>query len=261
MALAIGGLGGGMVAYQARDAEVDRLDRRLEAVTADVGAVMDEVVDSGKEIARLTAEAGDSRVVAERQQTTIRELETTLAETASRLARAETAQGELGLTYVDLLDERDELLASFDMLEAEREDLITELATWSILTRIDSASLKIDPLLFDPASGASLLRAVCTGSMEPSIGCDDTLVAFRPQTQDLAVGDIIIFRAPEPGCVGFSFASTILHRIVVVQRSAEGQIEFRTKGDSVSQVDPCPVPQSHVLFEVLAIISDSRFDQ
>ncbi|MEE8422307.1 MAG: hypothetical protein V3S31_05975 [Dehalococcoidia bacterium] len=254
LALLAGATAGGTVAYWARDAEVDRVDRRLEAFTV-------EVIDSGRVIARLTSEAGDLRVEGERQSATIRELETSLADTAARLDRAETAQGELGLTYVDLLDARDVLQSAFETLEAEREELMAQIAIWSTMTRIDSARLPIDPLLFDPASGAAMIRAVCTGSMEPAISCDDTLIAFTPSTQDLDVGDIIIFRAPEPGCAGFSFTSTILHRIVAVQRSAEGQIQFETKGDVLADPDPCPVPATHVLFEVLAIISDSRFDQ
>lgn len=253
LALLLGATAGGAVAYWARETDVDRIDRQLRTLIA-------EAIASGKEIARLTSEAGDQRVEGERLSATISELEAALAETAARLERSETAQGELGLTYVDLLDERDALEATLEALHAEREDLLAQLAIWSTVTRIDSARLSVDPLLFDPASEASLIRAVCTGSMAPTITCDDTLVVFSPSPEDLDVGDIIIFRAPEPGCVGFSLSSTILHRIIGVQRSPDGQIQFETKGDALSAPDPCTLPARQVLFEVLAIISDSRFD-
>lgn len=261
LALLAGATAGGALAYWARDAEVDRGDRRLETVTA-------EAFSAGDEIVRLTSEAGDLRVEGERRSATIRELETELAETAARLERAETAQGELGLTYLDLLGERDALqlalealLTGREELLVQRDELLAELAVWSTMLPIDSAPLSIDPLLFDPASGATLIRAVCTGSMEPTVTCDDTLVVFRPSTQDLNVGDVIIFKAPMPGCAGVSATSTILHRIVEVERSPLGLIEFRTKGDGLTNRDPCPVAATQVLFEVLAVISDSRFEQ
>jgi hypothetical protein len=253
LALLLGAAAGGAVAYRARETDVDRIDRQLRTL-------IEEALVSGKEIVRLTSEAGDRRVEGARLEAAIGGLQATLAETSARLERAETAQGELGLTYVDLLDERDALQARLDELRVEREDLLAQLEVWSPVTRIDSARLSVDPLLFDPASEASLIRAVCTGSMAPAITCDDTLVVFQPSTQDLDVGDTIIFRAPELDCVGFSLSSTILHRITSVRRSAAGVIEFETKGDALAAPDPCTVPARQVLFEVLAIISDSRFE-
>ena len=64
------------------------------------------------------------------------------------------------------------------------------------LTAIDSYKLSRDPIYFDMSKDAYIAKPACTGSMEPTISCDDLLVIYKPDISDMKVGDIIQFRTP-----------------------------------------------------------------
>ena len=94
--------------------------------------------------------------------------------------------------------------------------------------------------------------------MEPTIGCEDLLVVYRPGITDLDVGDIIIFQRPGPNCQGFVPGGFLLHRITRVISSPTDGLAFETKGDSNFSIYPCRAPVSTVTGKVLAIVKNSR---
>ncbi|HJM90209.1 MAG TPA: hypothetical protein QF624_11415 [Dehalococcoidia bacterium] len=255
-ALVVGIVLGGGVAYLLRTSDLNAVEETLTTTTAEL-ATADANVD------RLAGELAVATTDARVQAGAIEELEGQLTAREGELEAAATTYAELEAASLQSVTEYQSLATQFEDLNAifatVQEELVTLTMRWSTVAEIDSLPLATNALYFDAGSEATVLRAICTGSMEPTITCDDTLIAFPPSIQDLDVGDVIVFRAPIPGCLGFSNSATILHRIVEISRSDVGQISFRTKGDSTDTVDACLVPVGQVVFKVLAIISDSRF--
>ncbi len=96
-------------------------------------------------------------------------------------------------------------------------------------------------------------RPVCTGSMEPTFGCNDVLIMYKPTQPDIDKGSIIGFNSPDPrnsNC----YAAT--HRVIGVTYY-QGQTWFKTKGDANLLADPCYVPFNAILFKVIGIIYDA----
>jgi signal peptidase len=76
---------------------------------------------------------------------------------------------------------------------------------------------------------------VRTGSMSPAIPVGALVVATRASADDLAPGDVIVFRRPDrPGMM-------VVHRIEAVQQTPGGPV-FVTKGDANAGVDGWQVP-------------------
>lgn len=175
-----------------------------------------------------------------------------LRQLAERLAGSESSQ--LGF---------DELAGRHARLELEHEGLLTEyetlVARWDQLVPIDSPELSGDPLLLDQSVGGVVYtRALCTGSMEPTISCDDLLVLYEPSSiTDLDAGDVIYFRKQAPGCGAPMDGRFTLHRIQAVVSSADG-IFFRTRGDAFASPDYCLVPASDVLYKLLTAVRNAR---
>jgi signal peptidase I len=244
----VAGIGG----YVARTGEVDRLDRQLSALSSEVGGTNDLAELATARVLELTDE--NSRLAADLDAST--DLSTDLAARLANVEAAVQSTTDLETSLEALVAERDqlresmgELTGAYD-LQANRLD---ELGT------IESFGPIGNPLLFDDATDAWVTQPVCTGSMEPSIGCEDLLVVYRPTITDLDVGDIIIFRRPDATCEGFVSGSFLLHRITrVVSSSADGGLAFETKGDANFSIDPCRAPVASVTGKVLAVIQNSR---
>ena len=82
---------------------------------------------------------------------------------------------------------------------------------------------------------------VMSGSMAPAIKLDD-LIFFRPvNTDDLGVGDIIIYAPPE------NSRYVVTHRIVQILYDESNKRVFLTKGDNNNDVDESPVDADQVL--------------
>lgn len=248
-------LGGG-VAYLLRTSDLNAVEETLATTSAELTA-------ADADVERLAAELAVATVDARVQAGTIEELEGQLTAREGELEATATSYAELEAASLQSVTEYQSLATQFEDLNSifatVQEELVTLSMRWATVAEIDSLPLATNALYYDAGSEATVLRAVCTGSMEPTITCDDTLIAFTPSVQDLDIGDVIVFRAPIPGCIGFSNSATILHRIVEISRSDIGQISFRTKGDSTTTVDACLVPVGQIIYKVLAIISDSRF--
>jgi signal peptidase I len=179
-------------------------------------------------------------------------------ELATRLASVEAAvQGatDLGTGIEALVTERDQLRES---LAAISDGFTEQTERLGQLQPIESFGTADNPLLFDESTEAWITQPVCTGSMEPTIGCEDLLVVYKPAPTDLNVDDIIIFQRPGPNCEGVVAGTLLLHRITRVVSTAADGLMFETKGDANPLVDPCRAPVATVTGKVLAVIQNSR---
>ena len=91
--------------------------------------------------------------------------------------------------------------------------------------------------------GSYQFLTVLSGSMEPAIHTGDMIVVQQVDTTQLAVGDVIAFHDPEQGV-------TMTHRIVAVQKEADGSVRFVTRGDANDADDRLAVPTNRVLGRV-----------
>ena len=147
-----------------------------------------------------------------------------------------------------------QLQSRFDATEADYQAL---LAWTSALVPIRTPELSGDALLLDRSvPNVTYTGAVCSGSMEPNITCDDLLILYRASVTDLDVGDIIYFRRPNADCTGHT-DRFMLHRISRVIAASNG-LSFETKGDAFSTADACLVPSQDVLYKLLTSVRDAR---
>ena len=249
-------LGFGVVAgLLLREVEVDRLDGDLAAARVDaresstgLAAALAERDLLHLRVAELETEADDQRAALDALQ---QQLGATNAELLALRLQVPliTEFDDLNRRYGDLQGQYDALALSFDSLEERMAEL----------TPIESAELAENPLYLDSAvEGVFYTRALCTGSMEPTISCDDLLILNRSQSPtDLDEGDIIYFRKPTADCSGTIEGRFTLHRIVNVLSTQQG-LRFQTKGDAFAFPDSCLVDQADVLFELLAQVRSSR---
>ncbi len=131
------------------------------------------------------------------------------------------------------------------------------LAKWANLQPIFSADAQGEPLRVDISSGASPRELVCTGSMEPAIGCDDVVVHFPIDPGDLSAGDVIRFRQLQSDCKTTVPGWFFVHRITGTFLR-DGELHFWTKGDANPIGDPCAVAARHVVSKVIAVIYDAE---
>jgi len=136
-------------------------------------------------------------------------------------------------------------------------DYQTLLAKWDNLQPIFSADAQGEPLRVDISSGASPRELVCTGSMEPAIGCDDVVIHFPVDTADISTGDVIRFRQLKSDCKTTVPGWFFVHRVTGTFLR-DGELHFWTKGDANPIGDPCAVAARHVVSKVIAVIYDAE---
>ena len=190
---------------------------------------------------------------------------TAAAETQARVSREAEIErlrkliADSGITGGEL----DDLRSRFEVLEEKYAALLighVELqALWSKLTPIESTGLSSPALYIDSAhDGVAVTRALCSGSMEPTITCDDLLILYKPASlTDLDEGDVVYFRTPNSSCMGILEGRFSLHRISNVISDNRGLL-FQTKGDARVNPDYCLVPSKDVLFKLLTTVRDGR---
>ena len=247
-ALLAGLWGGG----ELRRPDVERLVAGHAAADAVARGLEDRLAESEVETEAIRVEL-DAQLV----ELGVREQE--LRQLVQRLAGSESTQlgfDELAGRHARLEQQHDGLLAEHEGLLAEYEALASR---WDQLLPIDSPELPGDALLLDQSvAGVVYTRALCTGSMEPTISCDDLLVLYEPASvTDLDSGDVIYFRKPAPGCDGFMPGRFTLHRIQAVVSNADG-IFFRTRGDAFASADYCLVPAADVVYKLLTAVRNAR---
>jgi signal peptidase I len=241
----------GVAGYIARDDEVERLDQQLTALTSEVGKNNDVVETATARVVALSEENQQLTANLDASNDLSQDL-------ASRLATVESAvqsTTDLETSLEGLIEERDQLRDDLSELNGTFD---AQTVRFDELKTVESFGPIGNPLLFDETTDAWVTQPVCTGSMEPTIGCEDLLVVYRPTVTDLDVGDIIIFQRPGPNCQGFVNGSFLLHRITRVVSSSNGGLEFETKGDNNPSLDPCRAPVTSVTGKVLAVVQNSR---
>lgn len=220
--------------------------------TRDRAAALErELVERDTRIAALEERIEELRDERTSLQERLASRDRTIAELEAVLGQA----GPMSEQYASLAARYSDLRAQFDALAASYAEM-QEGA--SHLVRIRTPELPGDALLFDRSiDGVRATRALCSGSMEPSISCNDLLLLYRPDATDLDVGDVIQFRRQKPDCSGRADSGTILHRIERVVVNDRG-LHFQTRGDALSAADPCLVPAGDVMYKLLASVRNAR---
>lgn len=101
--------------------------------------------------------------------------------------------------------------------------------TWLAATVFVLALAVIPHLL--PVLGREMY-VVRGGSMEPAIPLGSVIVITHVDPQQIAVGDVVTFRAPN--------STVVTHRVVGLPQS--DYLNFETKGDASAATDPIVVP-------------------
>ena len=217
------------------------------------------------DLSRVSAELQDAlirldevREDRDAQREAVASLTRDLTESERQVGTLQSAlalSGPLTDQYTALTRELANLTAEYSALQQSYDEIQGQTGP---LVRIRTPELQGDALLLDTSvPGVTYTGAVCSGSMEPNISCDDLLILYTPAITDLDVGDIIYFRRQNAECTGPMDGRFMLHRIIEVTAGTEG-IAFRTKGDALAVPDACPVPASDVLYKLLTSIREAR---
>ncbi len=89
------------------------------------------------------------------------------------------------------------------------------------------------------------IGAVVSGSMEPSLSRGDLVILRNVAPADIRVGDIAQVEIPRAFQEKFGLPPNTLHRIVDIQQTGTN-VQFITKGDANSNIDPIPVAPDRV---------------
>jgi signal peptidase I len=92
----------------------------------------------------------------------------------------------------------------------------------------------------------SPIMVVCSQSMQPTLEYGDLIVIRGGQAENVEVGDVIAFNVPSP--YDQLAASPTVHR-VVEKLTENGEVYFKTKGDSNPSADSWEVPTENVVGE------------
>lgn len=107
---------------------------------------------------------------------------------------------------------------------------------------------------FVQIGGFSLFRVV-TGSMEPEIPVGSLLVAKQVDIEEIAVGDIVVFRSRESGMLGMM----ITHRVTNIHVGTGGDILLETKGDANQYADGYFVEADNLIGRALYYTGGTNF--
>lgn len=88
---------------------------------------------------------------------------------------------------------------------------------------------------------------IISPSMVPTIKVEDAIIILRQEPEQLKVGDIITFNSSDPRYSGL----TITHRIVGIEKSNDGNLLFRTKGDNNNTEDTSLVSTDNIYGRVI----------
>ena len=247
---------GAAAGYIVRSLEVDDLNAQLRARDLELIAATRDLGERDSRILELVQEGGDLRVTGAERDARIAALEAALD--SLRAASAEYL-GLLG-RYEQLELAQATLQDDFDGLSGDYAGLNTRYvalnARWANLQPILSFGIGAEAIYLDRSSGTSITQSLCTGSMEPAIGCNDLIITYRPSITDLDVDDVITFKMQNATCSGSVAGKFIIHRIVDVLFQS-GDILFKTQGDANDVADRCPVPANDVVAKVLAVIHEA----
>ena len=110
------------------------------------------------------------------------------------------------------------------------------------------ADIKIRAAKGDYSAPMFNAYVVLSGSMMPEIKVKDIVVTKKTSSEDLEVGDIITFIAPDARFGGISITHRIMEKYY---DESVGNYTYRTKGDANNVADASLVPNSNVLGKVI----------
>ena len=110
------------------------------------------------------------------------------------------------------------------------------------------ADIKIRAAKGDYSAPAFNAYVVLSGSMLPEIAIKDIVVTKKVPAEELEVGDIITFIAPDSRYGGISITHRILDKYY---DEAIGSYTYRTKGDNNNVADSALVPNNNILGKVI----------
>lgn len=215
-----------------------------------------EVVAIEKTLSRVEQERDDARQQRDSErdelQSTIRRLRTSesrLREVNDNYLDARSDIQGLQAAYRDLQSASGglaQIRAEVSSLETQRYLLNEEI---SVLKRQQASLLGQRADRFSgPRTSRSSLR--CTGSMEPTLTCLDTITLLRHfYPEEIEVGHIISYGPP---CGDSTSNRNTLHRVIDI-RYQLGMYYFRTQGDNAPTPDDCWVPSKNVRGYVLDV--------
>lgn len=108
---------------------------------------------------------------------------------------------------------------------------------------------------------AQHMNVVVSGSMEPIFYRGDVVIIEKTNflglqetnAQNLQVGDIIIYDAP------WHPEGPVIHRIIEINQTADGDKYYKTKGDNNPVADPSPVYPNQVVAKVVTLGQNPLF--
>jgi signal peptidase I len=112
-----------------------------------------------------------------------------------------------------------------------RRSPIATAMRWAVGLALAVAVLGVLVLSVGTFTGWLSIQTVPTGSMEPTIHKGSVIVVDPIAVDDVEVGDIIVFAAPETGRM-------TVHRVATVEYDGDGRPVFTTRGDANNGPDP-----------------------
>ncbi len=236
--------------FMLRSFEVSTLEDQVDSWTAAANRAATELQQNDATLAETTSESTALQLELQTKDERLIELE----DVAVEFVLLQSTYAALQTAVNTVQTSRSQLETEFVSLSIEYQTL---LAKWANLQPIFSADAQGEPLRVDLSLGASPRELVCTGSMEPAIGCDDVVVHFPVDPADISTGDVIRFRQLKSDCTTTVPGWFFVHRVTgTVLR--DGELHFFTKGDANSIGDPCAVAARHVVSKVIAVVYDAE---
>ncbi len=116
-------------------------------------------------------------------------------------------------------------------LRGGRRSPLATLSRWASAVLLGVAVVGVLVFSVGTFTGWLLVQTVPTGSMEPTIHRGSAIVVDPIGVDDVRVGDVIVFAAPET-------QRMTVHRVTAVERGDDGRPVFTTKGDANNGPDP-----------------------
>ncbi len=122
---------------------------------------------------------------------------------------------------------------------------------WTIRALVATAVLAFLGLAVGPHALGYRTLTMLTGSMAPAIEPGDVIVSTPLDVQDVEVGMIITYHIP------IDDHRVVTHRVIDVERTADGSVSVRTKGDANDAPDPwTAVLSGDTAYQVQAVVPE-----
>src|SRR3954468_20182981 len=129
--------------------------------------------------------------------------------------------------------------------------LLAGLTRWFVRGLVVVAVLAFAVLAVGPHVLGYRTMTMLTGSMSPQIDPGDVVISTPLDVQDVSKGMVISYHIP------IDDHRVVTHRVVSVDRGADGTVTVQTKGDANTAVDPWQATlQGQTAYQVRAVIPE-----